>query len=56
MVGLKCCRVSVFQLETVTEGGKLFAKVGGSLQEVVFATAGDLAKLPYPGEAKSLKY
>ena len=45
----------MFQLETVTEGGKLFAKVGGSLQEVVFATAGDLAKLPYPGETQVSK-
>ena len=34
----------------MTDGGKLFTNIGGSLQEVVFATAGDLAKLPYPGE------
>ncbi len=34
----------------MTEGGKLFAKVGDSLQEVVFATTADLAKLPYPGK------
>ncbi len=37
------------QLETITEGGKLFAKVGDSLQEVVFATTKDLAKLPFSG-------
>jgi len=37
------------QLETVTEGGKLFAKVGDSLQEVVFATSKDLARLPFTG-------
>ena len=35
-------------IETVNEGGKLFAKVGDSMQEVVLATATDLAKLPYP--------
>ena len=34
-------------VETVTEGGKLFTKVGGQLQEVVYATTADLAKLPY---------
>lgn len=34
-------------IETVTEGGKLFAKVNGQLQEVVYATGADLAKLPY---------
>ncbi len=34
-------------LETVTEGGKLFAQVGGQLQEVVYATSTDLARLPY---------
>lgn len=33
--------------ETVTEGGKLFATVGGELKEVVYATGADLAKLPY---------
>lgn len=39
-------------LETVTEGGKLFAKAGDGLQEVVYATAADLAKLPYSGLAE----
>jgi hypothetical protein len=39
----------LFQLDTVTEDGKLFTKIGDSLQEVVFATTADLAKLPYPG-------
>ncbi len=43
------------QLETVTEGGKLFAKVGDSLQEVVFATTKDLAKLPFSGLIYSKK-
>ena len=35
-------------IETVNEGGKLFTKIGDSMQEVVYATASDLAKLPYP--------
>ena len=34
-------------IETVTEGGKMFTKIGESMQEVVYATASDLAKLPY---------
>merc|ERR1719360_166568 len=34
-------------VETITESGKAFAKVGDSMQEVVYATAADLAKLPY---------
>ena len=34
-------------IETVTEGGKMFSKVGDTLQEVVYATSSDLAKLPY---------
>ena len=34
-------------IETVTESGKMFAKIGDSMQEVVYATAADLAKLPY---------
>ena len=38
--------------ETVTEGGKLFAKVGGDLKEVVYATGADLAKLPYENLAE----
>jgi len=36
-------------LEVVVENGRQFAKVGGELQEVVYATASDLAKLPYDG-------
>ena len=36
-------------VETVTDGGKLFAHVGGQLTEVVYATAQDLAKLPFQG-------
>jgi len=38
--------------EIVLEGGKQFAKIGGELQEVVYATAADLAKLPYDGLAE----
>ena len=34
-------------IETITEGGKLFAKVGDNLTEVVYATTADLAKLPF---------
>eukprot|EP00094_Tigriopus_californicus_P000584 TCALIF_00566-PA protein Name:"Similar to yhjX Uncharacterized MFS-type transporter YhjX (Escherichia coli (strain K12))" AED:0.10 eAED:0.28 QI:0/0.75/0.8/1/0.75/0.4/5/779/269 len=34
-------------LETITEGGKIFTRVGDSLKEVVYATQADLAKLPY---------
>ena len=34
-------------IETITEGGKLFSQVGDSMKEVVYATAADLAKLPY---------
>merc|ERR1719481_568485 len=36
-------------LDIVVEGGKQFAKVGGELQEVVYATSGELLKLPYSG-------
>merc|ERR1719481_258781 len=36
-------------VELVVEGGKQFAKVGGELQEVVYATSGELLKLPYSG-------
>jgi len=34
-------------LEVVVEGGKQFARVGGQLQEVIYATTSELAKLPY---------
>merc|ERR1719312_1191186 len=36
-------------LDIVVEGGKQFARIGGELQEVVYATAGELLKLPYEG-------
>merc|ERR1719315_436485 len=36
-------------IEVVVENGRQFAQVGGQLQEVVYATASDLAKLPYDG-------
>jgi len=36
-------------LEVVVENGKQFTQIGGQLQEVVYATAADLAKLPYDG-------
>lgn len=36
-------------VNVVVEGGKQFTQVGGELKEVVFATAADLAKLPYQG-------
>lgn len=39
-------------LEVVLEGGKQFASVGGQLQEVVYATTSELAKLPYDGLAE----
>lgn len=35
------------QVQTTVEGGRVLADVGGSLQEVVAASAADLAKLPY---------
>ena len=40
------------QLEVIVDGGRQFTKVGESLQEVVYATASDLAKLPYEGLAE----
>ena len=39
-------------LEVVLEGGRQFSHVGGQLQEVVFATSSELAKLPYDGLAE----
>ena len=36
----------------MVDGGRQFTKVGDSLQEVVYATASDLAKLPYEGLAE----
>jgi hypothetical protein len=35
--------------ELITDGGRRFAEVGGSLQEVVVANAADLAAAPIPG-------
>jgi len=40
------------QLELMVEGGRQFTKVGETMQEVVYATASDLAKLPYDGLAE----
>merc|ERR1719477_14803 len=39
-------------VEVVLEGGKQFANIGGELQEVVYATSGELLKLPYSGLAE----
>merc|ERR550519_274334 len=39
-------------LDVAVENGRQFAQVGGQLQEVVYATASDLAKLPYDGLAE----
>merc|ERR1719264_2386878 len=39
-------------LEVVLEGGKQFANIGGQLQEVVYATTSELAKLPYENLAE----
>ena len=39
-------------VQVVTEGGRQFTKYAGSLQEVVYATSADLAKLPYDGLAE----
>lgn len=36
-------------VETFTESGKMFAKIGSEIKEVVAATASDLAKLPGGG-------
>nr|XP_040568855.1 LOW QUALITY PROTEIN: oxalate:formate antiporter-like [Lepeophtheirus salmonis] len=36
-------------VETVMESGKIFAKVGDELKEVVYATSADLAKLSFSG-------
>ena len=53
MMNMLCAKFSQMptylgkSIETVTEGGKMFAKIGDSMQEVVYATAADLAKLPY---------
>lgn len=41
-------------IHTVTEGGKLFADIGGQLKEVVLATSADLAVLPYKGLSEGL--
>ena len=36
-------------VELVMQEGRQFARLGGELQEVVYATASDLSKLPYEG-------
>jgi len=36
-------------VDIVVEGGRQFTQIGDKLQEVVFATTADLAKLPYQG-------
>ena len=40
------------QLDLVVEGGRQFTRIGDTLQEVVYATASDLSKLPYEGLAE----
>ena len=42
------------QVQTVTEGGRLFADIGGQLKEVVLASTSDLAVLPYHGLSEGL--
>lgn len=42
------------QVNTVTEGGRLFADIGGQLKEVVLASTHDLALLPYQGLTEGL--
>jgi len=39
-------------LEVVLDGGRQFVNMGGEMKEVVYATAADLAKLPYEGLAE----
>ena len=39
-------------VELVMQEGRQFAQLGGQLQEVVYATASDLSKLPYEGLAE----
>ena len=39
-------------VELVMQEGRQFARLGGELQEVVYATASDLSKLPYEGLAE----
>ena len=51
----KFCQMPTFlgsSLEVVLEGGRQFSQVGGQLQEVVYATTSELAKLPYEGLAE----
>jgi len=55
MLTNKFCSLPTYlgnSLDIVVEGGKQFAKIGGELQEVVYATSGDLLKLPYEGLAE----
>ena len=39
--------LGVNNLDIVTEGGKQFVRMGSELKEVVYATSGELLKLPY---------
>ena len=39
-------------VELVMQEGRQFVQLGGQLQEVVYATASDLSKLPYEGLAE----
>ena len=41
--------LGVDNLDIVTEGGKQFVRMGAELKEVVYATSGELLKLPYDG-------
>ena len=41
--------LGVNNLDIVTEGGKQFVRMGSELKEVVYATSGELLKLPYEG-------
>jgi len=55
MLTNKFCIIPTYlgnSLDIVVEGGKQFARVGGELQEVVYATSGELLKLPYEGLAE----
>ena len=39
-------------VDLVTEGGRQFVQVGGQMQEVVYASASELARLPFDGLAE----
>lgn len=55
MLTNKFCQLPTYlgnSLEIVLDGGRQFTMVGGQLQEVIYATASDIAKLPYEGLAE----